>query len=100
VGVAPASGLDSPEELRNQSDQSGVKEGVEGDASNAGDGDIIGLIIDSGQAVARIAGMVVLLPLELQDLGFPSWFAVPLGLSVQTIVGVGVFQFISGRQWR
>jgi hypothetical protein len=101
-GPDPTDGLDSDDELQSQASNSSVDEDGEfgGPSVSSGDGDIVGLIISGLSRIASLAAMVVLLPLELRDLGFPWWFAMPVGLVVQTIVGIGLVQFASGRVWR
>jgi uncharacterized protein (DUF983 family) len=44
--------------------------------------------------------MVVLLPMTLVDLGFPVWFAVPVGAPATIVASIGVIQFVTGRVLR
>lgn len=100
VGVDVDTGLDSPDELEEQASKHNPQDGVSGSASNADDGDIVGLIIGGGKQIATIAGMAIMLPWELRDLGLPGWAAAPLGFAVQIVVVVGVIQFAVNREWR
>lgn len=60
-------------------------------------GSLAGLVLSSARTISEVVGMVSLLPITLQRLGFPRWFAVPLGSVVYIIAGIGVVQFLSGR---
>ena len=60
-------------------------------------GSLAGLILSSARTIGRIVGLVSLLPVTLQRLGFPTWFAVPLGSIVYIVAGLGIVQFLSGR---
>lgn len=72
---------------------------VSGPVSSS-DGSVIGLIASGLGSVTDVAGMVALLPVVLTNLGFPSWFAYPLGLLAQLLAGIGIIQFATGRRWR
>lgn len=74
--------------------------GVSGPVSGASGGDIVGLIISGAQAMGRIIGAVLVLPITLINLGFPAWFAIPLGGLFEVIVGISAIQFVTGRDWR
>jgi len=60
-------------------------------------GSLAGLILSSARTIGDIVGLVSLLPITLQRLGFPAWFAVPLGSVVYIVAGIGIVQFLSGR---
>lgn len=98
----PAEGLDSGGELEKQANDSAADDdnSFGGSASNSGDGDIVGLIISGLGYVADFFGMVVLLPWELAELGFPWWFAAPVGSISQLLVGLGIVQWATGRPIR
>lgn len=97
----PADGLGSTDDFAEEADKSAVNESgsLEGSASTQGDGSIIGLIISGVESIVDIATMVALLPFELMKLGFPGWFAMPVGFAAQIIGGVGVIEFASNREW-
>jgi len=59
---------------------------------------IVGLVVGAGQTLSSVVGLVILLPITLQKLGFPLWFATPLGAGAQIIATIGLFQFITGRE--
>ncbi len=71
---------------------------VEGPVSS-GDSSIVGLIANGLGSLVDIAGAVVLLPITLMNLGFPAWFAVPIGSIGEIIVGIGIFEFATNREW-
>lgn len=71
---------------------------VQGPVSS-GDSSIVGLIADGLGSLTDIAGGVVLLPLTLIKLGFPRWFAIPIGSLAELIVGIGLFEFATNREW-
>lgn len=66
---------------------------------STGDSSIVGLIVSGLTSLVDIGGAVVLLPVTLMTLGFPAWFAVPLGLLAQAIVGIGLIEFATNREW-
>jgi len=85
--------------VQDQASNSSVESGVDGAAGNT-DQPLITFILNGGGALLSIAQSVVLLPVALMNLGFPAWFAVPIGSLVSIIVGVGITQFIAGRVYR
>jgi hypothetical protein len=90
--------LDSGEEVSDASNNSSVSK-FDADAGPNQGGNIIGLIFAGLDRLIGLAGLVLLLPAELHDLGFPWWFSLPIGLLAQTIVGIGIFEFASQREW-
>lgn len=89
------------DDLEDRKNESAVQDAEDGDDGLGLDGssssDLIGFIINGGQAIVSSAVLVVKLPLALRNIGFPVWFAFPLGLVSQVIVSIGIMQFISGR---
>lgn len=71
-------------------------DGVEG-ARAGSDSSIVGIAIGGAQQIAGILVLVGYWPAALQTLGFPGWFATPVGIIAQLIVGIGLFQFATGR---
>lgn len=63
-------------------------------------GGIVGVILGTTDTVTDVVSLVLLLPLTLRDLGFPSWFATPIGTVLEIIMVLGVIQFVSGRTIR
>jgi len=71
---------------------------ISGPVSSA-DSSTVGLIASGLGTVTDVAGAVVLLPLTLMNLGFPAFFAVPLGGLAQLIAGIGIIEFAVNREW-
>jgi hypothetical protein len=100
AGDANTDGLQS--ELQEKGDQTNVGNDtvVEGSRETSGDGSIVGIAIGGTQTLVSIVGLVALLPNTLRQLGFPAWFALPIGTVVSLVSAVGIIQFITGRIWR
>jgi hypothetical protein len=69
-------------------------------ARSEDDGSIAGFIISGTSDVVGIIWMVVAIPATLRNIGFPEWFAYPIGLGFYTLVAIGIAQFASGRLFR
>jgi len=98
VSGVSTDGLQSDGALNESVNNRGVEDGLSGGVSNNEDG-LIGLTLSGGKAVQEVATLVVLLPVELRNLGLPAAFAYPVGVSAQLVTGIGVIQFITGRRW-
>jgi len=85
------------EQLSEKGNSSTLNQDQNLSADRASDGTIAGLVLSTGGSVIKFVQMVSLLPLTLQRLGFPSWFAGSVGSVFYIISGIGIFQFISGR---
>lgn len=94
----PQDDLQTGEAVENTANESSV-EGYDADAGPNQGGNIVGLIFDGIGRIVSVAGMVVLLPLEIHNLGFPWWFAVPVGMLAQTIAGISIIEFATQREW-
>jgi hypothetical protein len=90
------------DQLQDTSNETNVDDStvVEGSRETSGDGSIVGIAIGGASRLLGIVGLVALLPRTLQQLGFPTWFATPLGSVASLIAAVGIIQFIAGRIWR
>lgn len=66
---------------------------------SAADSSTVGLIASALGTITDMVAAVVVLPLTLINLGFPPFFAVPLGLLAQLITGVGLIEFAVNREW-
>lgn len=64
------------------------------------EGSIPGFIISATETVVGVVWIVLAMPATLRELGFPRWFAYPLGLGFYVIMTIGVAQFASGRVFR
>jgi len=72
--------------------------GISADVAGDNEPTIVGVAISGGEFVSTLVGAVALLPLTLTRIGFPYWFAVPIGAGAQTIATIGLFQFVTGRE--
>lgn len=73
--------------------------GLVGDVGGDNEPTVTGIIISGGQFAAQLVAAVALLPLTLMRLGFPAYFAVPVGGIAQVIALIGLIQFIGGREF-
>jgi len=96
-GDTPAAQQISERVNSTANDTSAGRGELAGSRSGADDSSIVGLAISGGRNIAKITGMVALLPVTLHNLGFPQWFASPIGWSLTILISIGVMQFITGR---
>ncbi len=75
---------------RGEDDEGGVVADVVGDNEPT----LTGVVISGGSFVVQLVGAVVLLPITLTRLGFPTYFAFTLGPVAQVIAFVGLLQFL------
>lgn len=100
---ALVSGSQEPGQLgdavEKQADSSAVQQDQDLDVSrtSSGDGTIAGLILSGGSGIVSVVGLVAKAPITLQRLGFPGWFAVPIGFGFYILGAIGLFQLVSGR---
>lgn len=85
------------------SEEASVDEDSEGgglgaDVSGDNEPTVTGVALSGGQFLAELVGAVALLPVTLTRLGFPSYFAVPVGGIAQIIAFIGLIQFVTGRE--
>lgn len=71
---------------------------VEGPVSS-GESDVVGLIANGLGSITDLAGAVIVLPITLVNLGFPLWFALPVGSLAYLIAGVGVVEWATNREF-
>jgi len=90
------------DELDSQANDSAIENGsgIAGDQSPGDEGSLVGVVISGSQTILSVLGMVALLPITLQNLGFPTWFALPIGSVAYVVAGIGFVQFVSGRVLR
>lgn len=104
-GFSQAWGADPPqttaaqEQVNNSSYGLNPNKGPVAGPVSASDSNIVGLIANGLGSLTDLAGAVVVLPLTLINLGFPAWFALPLGGLAYTIAGVGIIEFATNREW-
>lgn len=68
--------------------------GLSADVVGDNEPTLVGVAISGGQFLTTLVGAVALLPITLMRLGFPSYFAVPVGGVAQVIAFIGLVQFI------
>jgi len=102
---AIVSGSQSPgplgDALGQQADQSPVQDGnISVSRSASDEGSVAGLILGGSQSAFQALNLLAFFPQTLQRLGFPTWFALPIGSLVYVVVGIGIAQFVSGRLYQ
>lgn len=100
-GESPTDGLGPVgEQVDDQANESAIKgDGISGAASGS-DEPLINFILNGGGALLSTAKLVVTLPVALIGLGFPTWFAAPVGGLITIVTSIGIIQFITGRVYR
>ena len=73
--------------------------GLAADVAGDNEPTLVGVSISSGQFVVQLIAAVALLPVTLTRLGFPAYFAVPVGSVAQIIAFIGLAQFVGGREF-
>jgi hypothetical protein len=81
---------DIGEDADTQEEEGGVSADVAGDNEPT----LVGFAISGGQFIIQTIVAVALLPVTLTRLGFPSYFATPVGLLAQTVATIGFYQFL------
>jgi hypothetical protein len=69
-------------------------EGLSADVGGDNEPTVVGVGISGGQFLVTLVGAVAVVPLTLTRLGFPYWFAVPIGGVAQVIAFIGLVQFV------
>jgi len=90
------------DQIQEQGNESAIRdnESISGERPSSDEGSLTGVIINTGGQVLNIVALVLLLPQTLLRLGFPSWFALPVGSLVYIVSGIGMIQFVTGRVLR
>lgn len=96
AGQSTGDQLDSAGALNDSASDSVVDENFTGDAT-AQDGSLIGIIISGIDAIFSFVGFVVLLPLELFELGIPRWATTAIGAIISILASIGLIQFATNR---
>jgi hypothetical protein len=95
VNGETSSGVD--ERFVERANDSSVNESLEGSRSGTDDGSIVGLVIGGADDLGGILGLASAIPSTLAALGFPTWFADPIGYLAEIIISIGLIQFVTGR---
>jgi len=75
-------------------DEESDRDGLSADVAGDNEPTLVGLGISAGRFAAQLVAAVALLPLTFARLGFPSYFAYPVGFIAQIIAFVGLAQFV------
>jgi hypothetical protein len=73
--------------------------GLSADVAGDNEPTLVGVAISGGQFAASLVASVALMPITLMRLGFPAYFAVPIGGVAQIIAFIGLAQFIRGTEY-
>jgi len=87
------------QQLEQTGDEASTGDGIESSVAGDNEPTVTGIAIGAGQFAISAVAAVALVPATLMRLGFPSFFAIPVGALAQIVAFVGVFQFITGREW-
>ena len=80
-------------------DSDGNGTGLSADVAGDSEPTLVGVAISGGQFAASLVASVALLPVTLIRLGFPAYFAVPVGGVAQIIAFIGLIQFVRGTEY-
>jgi hypothetical protein len=80
-------------------DADGNESGLSADVAGDSEPTLVGVAISGGQFAGELVASVALLPMTLMRLGFPAYFAVPVGGVAQIVAFIGLVQFIRGTEY-
>lgn len=97
---SPAAGeIEENVNERQNSTESGAPE-QSGGVRGSDDSDIVSMIISGGQNIASFLKFLAYLPAELERLDpIPGYVAWPIGVLLQMVGAIGLWQFSSGRTY-
>ena len=101
---AIVNGDQNTQELENELNQTANESAVgqeefEGSRRGQGESSIVGLVVSGARNVGKIIGLMLMLPVFINNLGFPWWFAAPVGFVTQIMASIGLIQFTTGKEW-
>jgi len=73
--------------------------GLSADVGGDNEPTLVGVAISGGRFAASLVASVALMPVTLMGLGFPAYFAVPIGALAQVIAFIGLIQFVRGTEY-
>jgi hypothetical protein len=102
-GASPAD-ADTTRTLEDISDEASVDPdsetgGLAADVTGDNEPTLVGVAISGGAFASELVASVALLPVTLIRLGFPRYFAVPVGGVAQIIAFIGLIQFVRGTEY-
>jgi hypothetical protein len=74
-------------------------DGLAADVGGDNEPTLVGVAISGGAFAVQLVAAVALLPVTLMELGFPAYFAVPVGGVAQIIAFIGLVQFVRGTEY-
>jgi hypothetical protein len=93
----PADGLGPMQSSLNETaSNESVENGVEGQISGE-DPSLVSMTVNGASSLGSVLAFIALMPVALQNLGFPFWFAYPVGLVVQLFGFIALSQVVIGR---
>lgn len=73
--------------------------GLSADVGGDNEPTLVGVAISGGRFAASLVAAVGLVPVTLMRLGFPAYFAIPVGGVAQVIAFIGLIQFVRGTEY-
>ena len=73
--------------------------GLSADVTGDNEPTLVGVAISGGTFAAQLVGAVAYIPGTLMRLGFPRYFAIPVGGVAQIIAFIGLIQFVRGTEY-
>lgn len=77
----------------------GEGEGIGGDVGSDDEPTVTAFILSGASFAIDLVAAIALLPVTMANLGFPTWFAIPIGGTAQIIGAIGFVQFVTGREF-
>lgn len=73
--------------------------GLSADVAGDNEPTLVGVAISGGAFATQLVGAVAYIPGTLMDLGFPQYFAIPVGGVAQIVAFIGLVQFVRGTEY-
>lgn len=77
-----------------QGDKQDEDSGISADVAGDNEPTLVGFALSGGKFIIQTVVAVALLPMTLTRLGFPSYFATPVGFLAQIVATIGFYQFL------
>jgi hypothetical protein len=88
-------------EINQRANQSAAGTGnFSADRGGTDEGSIVGLVVSGARDIVQFTSLLALVPITLDQIGFPQWFALPIGGVLQIVISIGILQFVTGREFR
>lgn len=104
-GFNSAVGMDRAGSVGDEVSGTAQSEGIFGaggqfDTGEAGDDGMFGLVVGGASIVLEFFSLGGVFDDTLKALGFPDWFADPIGVVAQILLTIGFIQWVTGRYLR